>query len=89
MLLREEAGVSACACPGIRAADLDNIVLELLRKQMDTCWTRKKFYRKGKHWKQTKIDQMNLPKQLARLRNELNRRRQSSVSLYTDFKEAS
>lgn len=85
--LREEAGVSACACPGIRAADLDNIVLELLRKQMDTMLDAQKVLQERKALEQTKIDQMNLPKQLARLRNELNRRRQSSVSLYTDFKE--
>lgn len=46
-----------------------------------------KVLQERKALKQTKIDQMNLPKQLARLRNELNRRRKSSVSLYTDFKE--
>ena len=85
--LREEAGESACACPGVRAADLDSIVLELLRKQMDTMLDAQKVLQERKALEQTKIDQLNLPKQLVRLRNGLNRRRQSSVSLYTDFKE--
>ena len=85
--LREEAGESVCACQGIRAADLDSIVLELLRKQIDTMLDAQKVLQERKALEQTKIDQMNLPKQLARLRNELDRRRKSSVSLYTDFKE--
>ena len=85
--LREEAGESACTCQGMRADDLDSIVLELLQKQMDTMLDAQKVLRKRKALEQTKIGQGSLLKQLAKLRVEMNHRRKASVSLYTDFKE--
>lgn len=82
-----ELGDKACPKKNIRADDLDHIVLETLHKQMDVFMDARKVLEKliALEKKQTK---KNAPEnRIQSIREELEKQRNRSTALYTDYKE--
>ena len=82
-----ELGDKACPKKNIRADDLDHIVLETLHKQMDVFMDARKVLKKliALEKKQTK---KNAPEnRIQSIREELEKQRNRSTALYTDYKE--
>lgn len=82
-----EHGDTACPKKNIRAAELDEAVLETIRKQMEVFMDTKKVLKSLITLKKEKAKQAAPDKRLQNIKNEIDRRKGLCTSLYTDLKE--
>ncbi len=85
--LREEAGERACACPPIRAAELDQAVLGVIRKQMDAFLDAHQVLQQLTAAALSPARKRETVSRLARLRREIARIQKKNAAHYQDYKE--
>lgn len=82
-----ELGDSACPKKNIRADDLDRAVLETLRKQMEVFLDTQKVLQKLILLEREKSKRLVPDNRMKKVQSEIEKRRDLSSALYTDFKE--
>jgi len=82
-----EHGDKGCPKKSIRADDLDAIILELFKKQMQIYADSQRLLKKLLAIERSYMSQRTSPARIANIRTELSKQREMSAALYTDYKE--